>query len=213
MKNLDYREYYRRNLPHIQPRGVTFLVNFRLAGSLPAAVIEILREEADNIEKKILLINDPRERFFVRQDERRKLFGKWDEALHNSNTGPFWLKDDSIAQIVVDSILHHDGNWFDVLAYCIMPNHVHLVLTPFESSDTDDYSLAKIMHNIKRNSANHANKVLGRTGAFWQHESYDHFVRDEAELDRIIKYVMHNPVKAGLTDEESKWKWTYSKFL
>lgn len=185
MKNLDYREYYRRNLPHIQPRGATFLVNFRLEGSLPAAVIERLREEADNIEKKILLINDPRERFLVRQDEQRKLFGKWDEALHNSQTGPFWLKDDRVAQIIVASILYHDGNWFDVLAYCIMPNHAHLVLTPYESSDTADFSLSKILHNIKRNSANHANKILGRTGAFWQHESYDHFARDEAEKQSL----------------------------
>jgi putative transposase len=93
-----------------------------------------------------------------------------------------------------------------------MPNHGHLVLTPYESSDTADCSLARIMHNIKRNSANHANKVLGRTGSFWQHETYDHFARDNAELERMIKYVLYNPVKAGLTDDWSKWKWTYSKF-
>ncbi|MDO8754591.1 MAG: transposase, partial [Anaerolineales bacterium] len=127
-------------------------------------------------------------------------------------TGPFWLKDERIAKIVADSILYHDGNWFDVLAYCIMPNHGHLVLTPYESSETTDYSLTKIMHNIKRNSANHANKILGRTGAFWQHENYDHYARDEAELERIIKYVLYNPVKAGLTDDWTKWKWSYCKY-
>ncbi|MEP7135739.1 MAG: transposase [Chloroflexota bacterium] len=108
--------------------------------------------------------------------------------------------------------MYHDGEWFDVLAYCIMPNHGHLILTPFESSNTADHSLQKIMHNIKRNSANHANKVLGRTGAFWQHESYDRFVRDEKELERIIKYVLYNPVKAGLVDDRAKWKWTYCKY-
>ena len=212
MKNLDYREYYRRNLPHVQPRGATFLVNFRLAGSLPAEIVLRLRADTDNIEKKLLGMEDPVEKRILRDKEQRRLFGKWDEALHESQTGPFWLKDERIAQIVVDSILYHDGNWFDVLAYCIMPNHAHLVITPFESSDTANFSLSRILHNIKRNSANHANKVLGRTGAFWQHESYDHFARDEAELERIIKYVLYNPVKAGLTDEQSKWKWTYTKF-
>jgi putative transposase len=212
MKNLDYREYYRRNLPHIQPRGATFLVNFRLAGSLPTLIIESLRVEAETLEQRLLAIKDPAEKLLLREGEQRKLFGKWDDALHKSQVGPFWLRDERIAQIVVDSILYHDGNWFDVLAYCIMPNHGHVVLTPYESSDTADYSLARIMHNIKRNSANHANKVLGRTGSFWQHETYDHFARDNAELERMIKYVLYNPVKAGLTDDWSKWKWTYSKF-
>ncbi len=212
MTNLNYREFYRRNLPHIQPRGAAFLVNFRLAGSLPAHVVERLRAETVELEARLLTIKDPNERFLLRDKEQRKLFAKWDDALHECQTGPFWLKDERIAQIVVDSILYHDGNWFDVLAYCIMPNHGHLVLTPYESSDTADYSLTKIMHNIKRNSANHANKVLDRTGAFWQHESYDHFARDEKELERIIKYVLYNPVKAGLVKEQTDWKWSYCKY-
>jgi REP element-mobilizing transposase RayT len=212
MKNLDYREYYRRNLPHIQPRGATFLVNYRLAGSLPIEVIKQLRVEAEQLEKKLLTIKDEAKRIQLRDWEQRILFSRWDDALHKSKTGPFWLKDDRIAQIVAESMLYHDSDWFDVLAYCIMPNHGHLVLTPYESSAAEDYSLTKIMHNIKRNSANHANKVLDRTGAFWQHESYDHFARDEKELERIIKYVLYNPVQAGLTDDWTKWKWTYSKY-
>ena len=212
MKDLNYREYYRRNLPHIQPLGATFLVNFRLAGSLPARVVEQLRAEAEQLEKKFLTIKDHKEKPLLRDKEQRKLFVKWDDALHNSKTGPLWLKEDGIAEIVANSIRFHDGNWFDVLAYCIMPNHAHLVLTPFESSDTADYSLTKIMHNIKRNSANHANKMLGRTGAFWQHESYDHFARNDAELERIIKYVLYNPVKARPVKEQTDWKWNYCKY-
>ena len=212
MKNLDYRDYYRRNLPHFQPQGATFLVNFRLAGSLPVKVVEMLKAESEEIEKSLLKIEDHVERYHVKDREQRRLFAKWDEALHNSQTGPFWLKDERIAQIVVNSMFYHDKNWLDMLAYCIMPNHVHLILTPYESTDTADFSLAKIMHNIKRNSANHANKILGRTGAFWQHESYDHFARNEAELERMIKYVLYNPVKAGLVDDWEKWKWSYCKF-
>ena len=212
MKNLEYREFYRRNLPHIQPRGATFLVNFRLVGSLPIEVAERLRAEAEQLEKKLLTITDRKEKQLLGDRNQRKLFRKWEDELHKGQTGPVWLKDERIAEIVADSILYHDGDWFDVLAYCILPNHVHLVLIPYESSDIADYSLTKIMHNIKRNSANHANKILGRTGAFWQHENYDHFARDEKELERIIKYVLYNPVEAGLTDDWSKWKWSYCKY-
>ena len=212
MKNLEYREFYRRNLPHIQPRRATFLGNLGLVGSLPIEVAERLSAEAEHLEKKLLTITDRKEKQLLRDRDQRKLFRKWEDELHKIQTGPFWLKDERIAEIVADSILYHDGDWFDVLAYCILPNHVHLVLIPYESSDIADYSLTKIMHNIKRNSANHANKVLGRTGAFWQHENYDHFARDEKELERIIKYVLHNPVEAGLTNDWSKWKWSYCKY-
>ena len=212
MKNLDYREYYRRNLPHFQPRGATFLVNFRLAGSLPTEVIERLKAEADEIEQRLLNIADPDERFKIRDNEQRKLFGKWDDALHSTSHGPFYLQEDRVAEIVANSIRYHDGEWFDVIAFCIMPNHVHLVIVPYEKSEETDYSLSKIMHNIKRNSAKQANQILGRTGIFWQHESYDHVVRDSVELERIIKYVLNNPVKAGLVDDWTQWKWSYCKY-
>ena len=212
MKNLDYREYYRRNLPHIQPRGATFLVNFRLADSLPKEVLDQLRAEAEQLEKMLQQIKDPNERLLVRDKEQRRLFGKWDDALHKSQTGPFWLKEDKVASIVANSIHYHDGDWFDLLAYCIMPNHGHVVLRPYKKSDDADYGLSQITHNIKRNSAKQANDVLGRSGAFWQHESYDHFARDEAELHRIIEYVLLNPVKAGLVQHWQDWKWTYCKY-
>ncbi|MBI2758514.1 MAG: transposase [Chloroflexi bacterium] len=212
MKNLDYRQYYRRNLPHSQPRGATFLINFRLAGSLPSEVMEKLKTEADELEKLLLKITDFEERRRFRDREQSRLFGKWDDELHQNICGPFYLKDDRIAKIVADSIHYHDGNWFDVEAYCIMPNHVHLILTPYESTEAADHSLAKITHNIKRNSAKLANKILGREGAFWQHESYDHFARDEAELDRMIKYVLYNPVKANLVKDQKDWKWSYCRY-
>lgn len=212
MKNLDYRDYYRRNLPHYQPRGATFLVNFRLVGSLPSNVIAQLKAETENIEQLLLKIPDQNERFKLRELEQGKLFGKWDDALHSTKHGPFYLQEDCIAEVVANSIRYHDGEWFDVVAFCIMPNHVHLVITPYEKSDEADYGLSQIMHNIKRNSVKQANLILGRTGAFWQHENYDHFARDDAELERIIKYVLHNPVKAGLVDEWNKWKWSYFKY-
>lgn len=212
MKNLDYREFYRRNLPHIQPRGATFLVNFRLADSLPTEVVERLRAEADELKNCLQAIKDTKAKIPLRDKKQRELLDKWDDALHKSQSGPLWLKDKEVAEIVATSIRYHEGKWLDIVAYCIMPNHFHLVLKPHEASETADYSLTKIMYNIKRNSANHANKLLGRTGAFWQHENYDHFIRNEAELERTIKYVLYNPVKAGLVKEQKDWQWSYCKY-
>jgi putative transposase len=68
------------------------------------------------------------------------------------------------------------------------------------------------MHSLKRHTARQANLLLGQEGMFWQHENYDHFVRDDAELGRIIRYVLHNPVKAGLADDWKNWKWSFCKY-
>jgi len=65
------------------------------------------------------------------------------------------------------------------------------------------------MQSLKGYTARHANKILGREEKFWQDESYDHEVRDEEELARIVKYVLNNPVKAGLVNNWQDWKWNW----
>lgn len=65
------------------------------------------------------------------------------------------------------------------------------------------------MHSLKRHTAQQANQVLGRSGIFWAHESFDHYIRDGAERRRIIEYVLQNPVKAGLAKRWQDWPWNY----
>jgi REP-associated tyrosine transposase len=93
-----------------------------------------------------------------------------------------------------------------------MPNHAHLVCTPLLKSENTNYGLTEILHSLKSHTALEANKLLHRHGTFWQDESYDHFIRDENELERIIKYVLYNPVKANLVKQQSDWKWSYCKY-
>ena len=94
-----------------------------------------------------------------------------------------------------------------------MPNHVHALFRPLEKSDGHYHALQTILHSLKRHTARQANKVLGREGAFWQHESYDHVVRDQKEWERIVAYVINNPVKAGLVENWQDWPWTWLKNL
>lgn len=212
MNKLRYQDYHRRHLPHIQPRGATFFITFRLANSLPAEVLEKLESERAAIEIEVNAMTDPDEKCRCKKIKQKKWFAKWDDALDKVQIGDFYLREPEIAATVANSIRFHDGKWFDVIAYCIMPNHVHLVITPFEKTENQEYSLSEILHNIKRNSAKQSNKILGRAGSFWQHESYDHFIRDDAEQERVVKYVLNNPVKAGLVGEWTDWQWSYSKY-
>jgi hypothetical protein len=79
-----------------------------------------------------------------------------------------------------------------------MPNHVHIVFRAFP-----EHSLAEVMHSWKSFTAKECNKLLGRTGEFWQRESFDRIVRDELEFEKRVRYTLDNPVAAGLAN----WKW------
>ncbi len=174
--------------------------------------MEKLHRERDLIDAELAKIADGQERAEKAYLASRRLFGKWDKALDNSNTGIKYLEHVEVAKLVVESLHYRDGKVYELIAYCIMPNHTHIVIAPLEESKGTYFSLSRIMHSLKRYTAYEANQILGRSGAFWQHENYDHFVRDEAELERIIKYVINNPVKAGLVDDWKSWKWTYCKY-
>lgn len=102
-----------------------------------------------------------------------------------------------------------------------MPNHVHLVILPDEDlrvsktnihGKTKDYVVADMMRLLKGSTSRESNKILNRSGSFWHHESYDHVVRNETELNNIIRYVLFNPVNAGLVQKSKDWKWSYSLY-
>jgi REP element-mobilizing transposase RayT len=118
--------------------------------------------------------------------------------------GPVWLKNALIAELVVESILkaadelHH----YRLHSYSVMPNHVHLLITP-------NLSVRKITHGIKGATAHGANDILGRRGQpFWQDESFDHWVRDEGQFWRLKRYIERNPVKAKLVTKPEDWRWS-----
>jgi REP element-mobilizing transposase RayT len=84
-----------------------------------------------------------------------------------------------------------------------MPNHVHALLTPCPGWD-----LGKIVHSWKSYTANECNKLLGRSGAFWQKEGFDRYVRNEVHYYNAAAYIENNPVKAGLCKRPEDWPWS-----
>ncbi|MEE9429781.1 MAG: transposase [Melioribacteraceae bacterium] len=108
-------------------------------------------------------------------------------------------------KIVKNELHKNDAKDYKLICYCIMPNHVHLIFYLLEKSR----SVSKFMQAIKRVSAYYANLELGKKGSFWQAESFDHIVRDEDELEKLIEYTLMNPVKAGLVEDWKSWKHSY----
>jgi putative transposase len=198
---MEYKPKYRRYLPHFQPAGVTFFITGRLYGSLPQIALERLKAEKDTAYSRI---GQECKDEVVRDNEIRKLhkrhFAKWDQFLDTNKNEPQWLSIPEVAQIVKNSFHYFDNKHYNLVAYCIMPNHFHLVI---DTSDEVKFRkpLYSIMHSLKSFTAHEANKVLDRTGLFWQEESYDHIIRDAREFQNTVAYTLENPVKAGLAKE------------
>ena len=212
MENLEYRLFYRRQLPHFQPPGATLFITFRLAKSIPTQVLAELLDEARRVETLLDGIGDPEERTRQVTLARRQMFSTWDEALHRNVESPQWLRDSRIAGLLADSLHQRNGRVYNLEAFCIMPNHVHLICSPLPREDGSHLALSSIMHSLKLYTALRANRLLEREGDFWQHENYDHVVRNEAERERIVNYVINNPVNAGLVDQAQDWPWTFCKY-
>ena len=211
MDKLAYKLSYERHLPHIQPPGATLFVTFRLVDSLPAEVQQRLINEAERAEQALNQITDEGERRRQAYRDQKRLFARWDEALDNATAGPHWLRQPKVAQLVAEGLHYRHGRVYDLDTFCIMSNHVHVLFTPLARPDGSYIALSAIMQSLKGFTARQANKLLSREGQFWRHESYDHVVRDSAELERMRQYILNNPVKAGLATGPEEWPWSYCK--
>jgi putative transposase len=200
--------YYERNLPHWHPPGATYFLTYRLSGSLPKIAIQAIQSEIEQgLENIKQLYKNPA----IYNPEIQKLqglyFKKYDDVLDSGLNEPHWLKKPEIAQIIYDSLLFINSNKVEIHAFTIMSNHVHLLLTPKDSKRP----LFRILQSHKSFTARQCNLLLGRTGQFWQEETYDHVVRNPDEFERIVKYIVQNPVKAKLVTDWQAWRWTYVK--
>lgn len=211
------RTKYRQTLPHILPIGSMFFVTFRLHDSLPLSFLKKMTIELEAKVHEIRSSDSPnfKEEIYRQQ---KKFFQKYDEALDEIYNNVDYLKNKKVAQVVANKMHKYDGKLYKLLSYCIMPNHVHLVVdlsVQLENLDVVDVNnenyvqLDRIMQLIKGGSSYEINKILGRKGTFWQKESYDHYVRNTKELGNIIRYVEMNPVKAKLVLDWEDFEFTF----
>jgi len=181
----------RGELPHLYKPGCTYFVTFCLrdSGSNCGAGFQPAEEECSQDGRTTITAIDPETVAFCSEPP--------------SGLGSCVLSDPRIAQMVQNALLHFQGERYDLLAWCIMPNHVHVVVTPLGT-----HSLSQILHSWKSFTANAANKLLGEAGVFWERESFDHVIRSPADLVKFVEYTGRNPVAAGLCDSPDKWPYS-----
>jgi putative DNA methylase len=160
--------------------GLIQAITFRLADALPADVSRRLAKEADSVERR-----------------------KQVDAFLDAGYGKCWLARPELATFVEQAIFHFDGDRYRLLAWCIMPNHVHALI-----ETRAHYPLDRIVHSWKSFTAKQINKLLHRAGEIWQREYFDRYIRDDRHLQAAIEYIENNPVKAGLVASAKDWRFS-----
>lgn len=210
---------YFRNLPHYHPFRGTFFLTFRLAGSIPDFILHDFRinyeKDRKTLYSKIKYETELKVKLY---DLQKFYFGKYDAVLEKCEYGPKYLLNEEVASIVFNKIMEFDVLKYELIALDIEPNHVHMIIFLNEDlktselnkfGKTKDYILADTLRLIKGSTSRQSNIVFNRNDQFWHHESYDHIVRNEYELERIINYILNNPLRSGLVEKRSGWKWSY----
>lgn len=234
MTNLAYKQFTRRHRPHIHPPGAVLFVTYRLADSIPKSTVREYKARKEWLENQLKRtqgaerVNEaPELEKWLERIEKfnRDWFLKFEAILHQANVGPMWMRDERVAEAVADSLRVLNGDAYRLDAYSVMSNHVHTIFKPFVSENnlremkdkdghpvfTSDYpSLSQIMHSVKGRSARKCNLILSRSGSFWEHESFDHVIRP-GKFDKTLRYVLNNPVKAGLANHWREWPWNYCR--
>lgn len=200
-------EYYRRHLPQWQPQGTTFFVTFRLKGSLPDDALIRLREQLEQAKGKLAGVPGPQQD----EPEQARHPAGWESILDKAQSGPRWLARPDIAPIIKDALLSRDGRVYTLDAFCVMPNHVHALFELLQQDDDDTAQRNKIMRSLQRQTARRANNVMWRQGVFWEDESYNEIIRSADQLLRAVRYVLDDPVRAGLAAEWQDWPWSYCR--
>lgn len=126
------------------------------------------------------------------------------------NTYRRWILPESARAIVFETCLYGEGKRFNLHGLVVMPDHVHLVISPL-SDEKGPFSIAKIMQAIKGASAHRVNQALGRKGYVWQQESFDRVLRREESIGDKVDYILGNPVRAGLVSAPSEYRWLWPR--
>jgi putative DNA methylase len=171
-------------LPHWEAGAIPQSITFRLHDSLPRTLLETWREELAHLPDTE-----------ATRERRQRI-----EAALDAGHGECLLRNSEVGALVEHALLHFDQQRYKLHAWVIMPNHVHVLITPFEG-----YTLSSILHSWKSFTAKSANQLLGRTGTFWLEEYFDRSIRNEEHYNRVVEYIHNNPVKAGLCVATEEW--------
>lgn len=206
-------------LPHIENKMLQ-VITFRLYDSVPREIIEqwkcVLAQQENSVAGSTASdacnageVARPPEGpgkagtpARIPHEEQKKLRRMIDD-YEDKGYGQCFFRDDRIAELMESTLFHYEGRYYRLVRWVIMPNHLHVLIELLPG-----VALSSILQEWKSSTSHAANKLLGRNGVFWMPEYYDRYIRDQHHLKRAIEYIDANPVKAGLADTPSSYRWS-----
>ncbi len=184
-------------LPHWTHENGIYAVTFRLVDSMPRNLTRALMADRAQL-RRMTRRAEPAGTGPGRFRRLRRLNAMALDRLLDRPHGECWMRRPDVADAVQAAVQHFADERYALLAWCVMPNHVHLVIRPLR-----EHKLSDILHSIKGFAAQALNNIVGRSGTVWHKESYDHLVRDEADLLRQVDYAANNAERSGIRT----WRW------
>jgi len=189
-------------LPHLKREGGAYFATFRQAGTLPRDVLQRFKQEREAITRQAEVARRPLT--WHEQEELFRWYSSRVDRYLDAGRGVCYLRRAELAGVVADATRYFDGQRYELRAWVVMPNHAHVVVWPMPG-----HTLSNILHSWKSFTAHEINRMLPeKVVPFWQSESYDHLVRDEADMQRCCHYILMNPVNAGLCARPEDWPWS-----
>jgi REP element-mobilizing transposase RayT len=186
-KNQPRGWHSRGYLPHFDGGEILQFITLRLGDAVPLNVIQKWERELEREEPS---------------EAMKRLYWKIEKYI-DCGYGKCFLGIDEIALMVETSLLHFDGERYKLSAWVVMPNHIHYLFRPMAGNPLSD-----LMKNFKSYTSHKANKLLRRSGQFWQEDYFDRYIRNYEHYEKTIDYIEMNPVKAGLCEKPSDWRYS-----
>ncbi|MDP2174196.1 MAG: transposase [Candidatus Cloacimonadaceae bacterium] len=190
--------------PHYQFSDSIIFLTWRLAFTLPKHLIALFEE------LKAETITDNNMQDLESQKNRNaylfQRFQEYDLALAKFQNPGFSLNEPVLAKIVTEAFHHLDGKKYELHAYCVMSNHVHILIKALTDEAGKYYYVSNIVQSLKRYTANHINIALGKKGQIWDDFYFDRIIRNMSNYENVVNYILSNPFSAGLVEDMDKWR-------
>ena len=202
-------EKHRRYLPHFQEEGQVIHLTWRLEGTLPQqilALVEDMRSIMSELDRKDK--TDSRDTLY---QEYLQKTADYDEQLGKHKPIGINLSTPDNADIITRAFHYYDGKLYNLLAYCVMPNHVHLLIQPLEQESGCFSRISETVKRIKSYTSKQIKALNHCESAVWRADYFDRYIRDEKDMYNVVTYILNNPLKAGLAEEQTEWPYSYCR--
>jgi REP element-mobilizing transposase RayT len=202
--------FYKRRLSHHQIHEADYFLTFRLAGSLATPTVPVRIRELRGEDPMAIRTNARFAKVSIVPTFRLHSLRDLDQIRIPGSVGPRWLARPEVAEIIANALHYRDGKQMTLFAFCIMSTHVHVACHVLGSKGAA-FPVTDLLGRFKSYTGLQCNRVLNRTGAFWMQESHDKIIWDARQLNTTIRYILNNPVKAGLVQRWEEWRWSYCR--